>query len=87
MKTKKQKPKPIKGEYRDAPMPRRFDGDHAIVTALIRESERNNALGNGWLSAPIPNAIAADMALRHGWAYALSAAWLRCVLRGDLEVP
>lgn len=81
MKTKKTKAKPI---ALDAAMPQRFADDHPSVTALIVESERVSSRGNAWLNAPIPNAVAAEMALRHGWAYSLAAAWLRCHTRGEL---
>ncbi len=68
----------------DSRMPVRLPGDHPHVLLLLDESERMNAMGNRWQEAKCPNLIAADFCLRNGWAMALSAAWLRCKLRGEL---
>ena len=65
-------------------MPNRFPSDPEPVKLLIEESERMSALGNRWLTAKIPNQIAAEACLRNGWAYSLAAAWLRCKLEGKL---
>ena len=65
-------------------MPFRCDSDHPIVKMLIAESERNSAAGNRWLDAQVPNHIAATACHQAGWAHSLSAAWLRCKLKGEL---
>ncbi len=65
-------------------MPRRFPNDPEPVRMLVEESERISKLGNDWLTAKIPNQIAAEMCLKNGWGYALAAAWLRCKLEGKL---
>jgi hypothetical protein len=66
-------------------MPMRFPDDPEIVTLLLDESERVNALGNRWAKAKIPNIVAAQKCLEMGWAHALSAVWLRCKLKGELQ--
>ena len=38
-----------------------------------------------WPFFDVPNHVAAEMCLRHGWAYSLAAAWLRCKLKGELS--
>jgi hypothetical protein len=65
-------------------MPMRFPSDPPDVKLLIDESERMSKLGNNWLTADVPNQVAAEMCLRHGWAFSLAAAWLRCKLKGEL---
>lgn len=65
-------------------MPARFPDDPAPVKLLIEESERISKLGNDWLAAEIPNQVAAELCLRHGWAFSLAAAWMRCKLKGEL---
>lgn len=71
--------------FEDRKMPRRFPDDPEPVRLLIEESERVNKLGNLWLKAETPNHVAADVAMRNGWAYALAAVWLRCKLKGELK--
>lgn len=66
-------------------MPPTFPNDPDAVRLLVQESERINAIGNHWLSAKVPNAIAAQHALQMGWAFAVAAAWLRCKLRGEFN--
>ena len=65
-------------------MPMRFPNDPEPVKLLIEESERMSKLGNNWLAADVPNQVAAEMCLRHGWAFSLAAAWMRCKLKGEL---
>ncbi len=65
-------------------MPQHLPGDHAHVSLLLGESERVSAIGNHWLVAQVPNQIAAEAALRNGWAFALAGAWLRCRLAGEV---
>jgi hypothetical protein len=65
-------------------MPTRFPNDHALVKLLIEESERASKLGNNWMAADVPNQVAAEACLRHGWAFSLAAAWLRCKLKNEL---
>jgi len=66
-------------------MPVRFESDPEPVKLLIAESERMSQHGNNWLAADVPNHVAAEVALRAGWAYGLAAAWLRCKLKGELK--
>jgi len=68
-------------------MPQRFASDPEAVKMLVAESERVSAVGNKWLSAKVPNQIAAENCLRMGWAYSLAAAWLRCALQGEISSP
>lgn len=68
----------------DSKMPTRFNDDPLPVKMLIEESERVTKLGNKWLTAEVPNQVAAEMCLRQGWAYALAAAWMRCKIKGEL---
>lgn len=65
-------------------MPSRFPDDHPNVVALVEESERLNAMGCKWMDAEKPNPVAADLCFKAGWAHALSAAWLRCKLKGEV---
>ncbi len=65
-------------------MPMRFPGDPEAVSLLLDECERQNALGNKWLTASVPNQVAGEMLLRNGWAMGAAAAWLRCKLKGEL---
>jgi hypothetical protein len=65
-------------------MPTRWPNDPEPVKLLITESERVSALGNNWMTADIPNPVAAEMCHRNGWAYSLAAAWLRCKLKGEI---
>ena len=65
-------------------MPMRFPSDPEPVKLLIEESERMSKLGNNWMAADVPNQVAAEMCLRHGWAFSLAAAWMRCKLKGEL---
>lgn len=66
-------------------MPARFPDDPEAVKLLIAESERLSELGNNWMTAKIPNQVAAEMCLRNGWAMSLAAAWLRVKLKGELK--
>ena len=66
-------------------MPMRFPSDPEPVKLLIEESERMSKLGNNWMAADVPNQVAAEMCLRHGWAFSLAAAWMRCKLKGELK--
>lgn len=68
-------------------MPLRWPNDPEPVRLLIDESERMSVHGNNWLAADVPNQIAAEAALRNGWAYALAAGWLRCKLNGEFKKP
>jgi hypothetical protein len=65
-------------------LPLEFPDDPESVRLLIGESRRLTDIGNQWLEAKSPNAIAAESALRCGWAMALAAGWLRCKLKGEL---
>jgi hypothetical protein len=64
--------------------PLRLPNDPKDVSLLIDEAERMNFLGNYWLNCKVPNQLAAMKCLEMGWAHALSAAWLRCKLNGEL---
>lgn len=66
-------------------MPMRFPGDPEPVKLLLDESERMSKLGNNWMVADVPNQVAAEMCLRHGWAFSLAAAWMRCKLKGEMK--
>lgn len=66
-------------------IPIRFPDDPVPVKLLIEESERVSKLGNDWLTAKVPNHIAAEVALRNGWAFSLAAVLLRCKLKGELK--
>lgn len=74
----------VRISLQDKRMPLRFPDDPESVRLLLDESERLNKMGNRWLDVETPNHIAAEMTLRHGWAYALSGAWLRARLKGEL---
>lgn len=65
-------------------MPMQLPDDPAPVTLLIEESRRMTQIGLNWQKADAPNYVAADMAMKNGWAYSLAAAWLRCKLKGEL---
>lgn len=67
-------------------MPLHIAGDPEVVTALLNQSERMTKQGNAWSATKNPNAIACGLCLQLGWAYAASAAWLRCFLKGELTV-
>lgn len=67
----------------DRQMPMRFPSDTKEIILLIEESERMSALGNKWLSAKVPNQMAAQLCLQNGWAFSLAAAWLRAKLKGE----
>lgn len=68
----------------DTKMPVRFPCDHPLVLALLNESERLNHLAYNWRECQYPNLVASQKAEEMGWAHALSAAWLRCYLKGEL---
>ena len=81
-KAKKYKAPPDKPEK--PRMPQRFPDDHPIILALLDESERCTGLAMRWVQADKPNPVAAQMLYQHGYSHALSAAWLRCYLKGEL---
>lgn len=66
-------------------MPLVLDNDHGHVKALVEESVRINMLGEKWLKSKPRNPMAAEMCFRNGWAYSLAAAWLRCLLKGEVK--
>lgn len=68
----------------DIQMPAQFPNDPEPVRLLNEEAERINKLGNRWMAAKTPNTYAAEMCMKAGWAHALSAAWLRCRLKGEV---
>lgn len=70
---------------KEAKMPLRLPTDTEAVNLLLDESERVSAIGNAWMTAKIPNAVAGEMALRQGWAFAVAGSWLRCKLKGEFE--
>ena len=64
-------------------MPLRFPNDPEAVRLLLDESERVNKLGNAWITATVPNAVAGEF--WNAWAFALAAHWLRCKLKGEFD--
>lgn len=66
-------------------MPRQLPNDPYAVIALIEESRRMNKLAKDWETAEHPNPIASSTAYANGWAFALSAAWLRCKIKGEFD--
>jgi len=68
-----------------AKLPDHFPSDPQAVRLLLEESERMSKMGNAWMGAKEPNAVAGEFCLRNGWAFQLAAAWLRCKLKGEFE--
>jgi hypothetical protein len=85
IKSKKKSCKKSKKSIPEIKMPMRMENDHEHVSALLDEAERLNALGNRWLQAQNPNYIAAEQALKNGWAMNLAACWLRCKLNKEFN--
>ena len=87
MKTKTKKQSKRSPGPADQPiMPLRMANDHPLVLALCEESERVNAIGNRWLNARTPNCQAAEVAMAMGWAFAVTAAWLRVRIARDFRL-
>ena len=52
-----------------------------VFGSCIRALPHSTVLNN---PSSVPNQVAAEMCLRHGWAFSLAAAWMRCKLKGEL---